>query len=109
MKETVRQIFVHPSLREYIVDIARQTRKHSKIALGLSPRGSLALMKAAQAQAAIRGRDYVVPEDIKHLAVPVIAHRLMLSHSMSASAAEAVQIVQELMDAVPVPTEEWKK
>ena len=109
MKETVRQIFVHPSLREYIVDIARQTRKHSKIALGLSPRGSLALMKAARAQAAIRGRDYVVPEDIKHLAVPVIAHRLMLSHSMSASAAEAVQIVQELMDAVPVPTEEWKK
>ena len=66
-------------------------------------------MKAAQAHAAICGRDYVVPEDIKYLAVPVIAHRLMAAHSMSASGEETSQIVQELMDGVPVPTEEWKK
>ena len=109
MKAIVRQVYVHPSIREYIVDIARQTRQHPRIALGLSPRGSLALMKAAQAHAAICGRDYVVPEDIKYLAVPVIAHRLMAAHSMSASGEETSQIVQELMDGVPVPTEEWKK
>lgn len=105
----VRQIYVHPSIREYIIAIAGQTRKHSRIALGLSTRGSLALMKSAQAFAAVNGRDYVIPEDIKHLAVPVIAHRLILSHSMSASSDAAADIVRELLDNIPVPTEEWKK
>ena len=105
----VRQIFVHPSIRNYIIAIANQTRQHPKIAMGLSPRGSLALMYAAQALAAINGRDYVIPEDIKRLAVPVIAHRLILSHSMSASTAAAADIVRELLEGIPVPTEEWKK
>lgn len=105
----VRQIYVHPSIREYIIAIAAQTRKHSRIALGLSTRGSLALMRSAQAFAAVNGRDYVIPEDIKHLAVPVIAHRLILSHSMSASSDAAADIVRELLDNIPVPTEEWKK
>ena len=105
----VRQVFVHPSIREYIVAIAGQTRRHPRIALGLSPRGSLSLMHAAQAFAAIHGRDYVIPEDIKALAVPIIAHRLILSHSMSASAGASADIVRELLESVPVPTEEWKR
>lgn len=104
----VHEIFVHPALREYIIAIAGQTRNHPRIALGLSPRGSLALMRASQALAAIRGRDYCIPEDIRHLAVPVIAHRLILSHSMSASETEAAEIVRDLLSSVPVPTEEWK-
>lgn len=104
----VRLVFVHPCIREYILHLVEQTRKHTKIALGVSPRGSLALMKAVQAYAAIQGRDYAVPEDVVHLAVPVLSHRLMLSHSMSSSGNEAAQIVRELLDTVAVPTEEWK-
>lgn len=109
ISEAVRSIFVHPSIREYIIAIANKTRRHPGIALGLSPRGSLGLMRASQALSAIYGREYVIPEDIKQLAVPVIAHRLILSHSISASANAAADIVLELINSIPVPTEEWKK
>ncbi len=109
ISETVRSIFVHPSIREYIIAIANQTRRHPGIALGLSPRGSLGLMRASQSLAAIYGREYVIPEDIKQLAVPVIAHRLIFSHSMSVSANAAADIVLELINSIPVPTEEWRK
>ncbi len=107
--EAVRQIYVHPAIREYILHIVESTRKHSKIALGVSTRGSLALLRAAQAYAAINGRNYVIPEDIKDLAIPVLAHRLMLSHSMSASTAAAQDVIKEILNTVTVPTEEWKK
>ena len=109
ISETVRSIFVHPSIREYIIAIANQTRRHPGIALGLSPRGSLGLMRASQSLAAIYGREYVIPEDIKQLAVPVIAHRLIFSHSMSVSANAAADIVLELINSIPVPTVEWRK
>ena len=109
ISETVRSIFVHPSIREYIIAIANQTRRHPGIALGLSPRGSLGLMRASQSLAAIYGREYVIPEDIKQLSVPVIAHRLIFSHSMSVSANAAADIVLELINSIPVPTEEWRK
>ena len=105
----VRQVFVHPSICDYIIAIAGQTRKHPRIALGLSPRGSLALMHSAQALAAICGRDYVIPEDVKRLCVPVIAHRLILSHSMSCTDGAGADIVREILQGTPVPTEEWKK
>lgn len=104
----VRTVYVHPAIREYILHLTQQTRKHQKIALGVSPRGSLALMKAVQAYATIQGRDYATPEDVKHLACPVLAHRLMLSHAMSGSGNAAADIVAELLDTVTVPTEEWK-
>ena len=107
--DEVRQVYVHPSIREYILHIVEQTRKHAKIALGVSTRGSLALLKAVQAYAAICGRTYAIPEDVKELAVPVLAHRLMLSHSMSASTAAAQDVIKEILNTVTVPTEEWKK
>ena len=107
--DEVRKVYVHPSIREYILHIVEQTRKHAKIALGVSTRGSLALLKAVQAHAAICGRTYAIPEDVKELAVPVLAHRLMLSHSMSASTAAAQDVINEILTTVTVPTEEWKK
>jgi len=107
--DMIRQVYVHPSIREYILHIVEQTRSHSKIALGVSTRGSLALLKAVQAYAAINGRNYAIPEDVKALAVPVLAHRLMLSHSMSASTAAAQDVIKEILNTVTVPTEEWKK
>lgn len=107
--DEVRQVYVHPSIREYILHIVEQTRKHAKIALGVSTRGSLALLKAVQAHAAICGRTYAIPEDVKELAVPVLTHRLMLSHSMSASTAAAQDVIREILNTVTVPTEEWKK
>lgn len=109
IRKTVRTVFVHPSIRAYILNLVAGTRGHSKIALGVSPRGSLALMHATQAYAALCGRDYVVPEDVRHLAVPVMSHRLILTHSMSTAASAAADLISELLDTVPVPTEEWKK
>lgn len=109
IRETARTVFVHPSIREYILNLVTGTRGHSKIALGVSPRGSLALMHAAQAYAALCGRDYVIPEDVRHLAIPVMSHRLILTHSMSTASSASADLISELLDTVPVPTEEWKK
>lgn len=106
-----REVYVHPELLVYMEQVAAETRKRKEIVLGVSPRGTLAFLKAAQAYAYLMGRDYVVPEDIKTVAVPVLAHRLILdSGSYQMGTADAnMDAVRQILSTVEVPTENWKQ
>lgn len=102
LRQTVR---VEASVRNYIVRIVHATRRHSAVELGASPRGSLALYQTAQALAAIRGRDFVLPDDIKILTPHVLTHRLILSSQMKLRGRTPEQIVQEIVESAPAPVE----
>jgi len=102
-QEKVKEVYVDPLIKEYIVDLVNATRKHPDIYLGASPRGSLALYKAGRARAAILGRDYVIPDDIKALAVAALAHRLIVSPSARIKEIDAKTVVREILESVPVP------
>ena len=104
-RDVVEHIRIADHVREYLVAIVRATRNNAQIRLGASPRGSLALQHAAQARAAINGRAYVMPDDIKALAAPVLSHRVMLESSMQMRRREASQIVDDVVSQVPVPIE----
>lgn len=106
MKDECRKVFIHPMLRDYIVRICQSTREISGIMCGVSPRATLALCAASRAYAYVSGRTYVTPEDIKALAVPVLAHRLIISRGMSKTE-DAEEILRECVSAIPVPTEDW--
>ena len=103
-----RQVFIHEVLLEYIANLVQVTRENKNILSGVSPRGTLALVYACQAYAWICGRNYVVPEDIKKLAVPVLSHRLVLTRGYGSSVTGEKEI-QAIINQVPVPTEEWEK
>jgi MoxR-like ATPase len=96
----VWEIHVDDTLQDYIIKLASATRSHADLLLGASPRASLALFKAAQALAAIRGRDHVIPDDIKFLAVPVLAHRLMIRPESEMRGRSAKVIVKDLVDGI---------
>ena len=107
LQQVAATVRVHPDLCSYIAELARETRKHEATALGVSPRASLALAKCAQAYAAINGRDYVVPEDIKYLCPHVWAHRLTLRGVGQNTSKQ--QVIADVMAKVTVPTEDiWK-
>jgi MoxR-like ATPase len=95
----------HPDLLRYIVRLAEASRRHPDVALGVSPRGSQALLRAAQAYALVQGRDYVVPDDLKRLAEPVWAHRLLLHHATPGRAARPEEVVRSLLAQTEVPAE----
>jgi MoxR-like ATPase len=97
---------IHLSLpvREYIADIVRVTRHSSSLRFGASPRGSLGLMRTGQALAALRGRDYVLPDDIKYLVSPVLSHRLILREEEHLRGGTAERLLEEMMSQIPVPT-----
>jgi len=99
-------VHVAPTLKHYIVELAESTRDHPDVYLGVSPRASLYLLKAARAMAASRGRDYVVPDDIKDLAVPVLAHRILLSPEAQMRGASAEDVLESLLGRVPIPARE---
>ncbi len=99
----VRAIHVDPSIREYIVAIANATRTHANIYLGASPRGSLALFRGVQALAAMRGRGYVIPDDVKLLAKPVLAHRIIVTPAARVRAITSTSLLDEILQSVPVP------
>ena len=99
-----RQTYVHPQLKEYLVEICQKTRHMGEVLGGVSPRGTIAFYQAVRAYAYIQGRDYVVPEDIKELAVPVLAHRLILGTGFL----RGQELIEKLLAEIPVPTEEWK-
>ncbi len=105
LQEQASRVRVAEPLLEYAVSLAESTRRHESIKLGLSPRGTLALCRAAKAHALTAGRDYCVPDDIKEVAVPVIAHRLLLETSLSGLAriAEAEHLVSTLLRRLPSP------
>jgi MoxR-like ATPase len=98
----VREIYVDSAVSDYIVRLVNATRSHPDIYLGASPRGSLALYRAGQAYAALAGRDYVIPDDIKALAVPALAHRTIVKTAATVRDVDAVLIIRELLDSVPV-------
>ncbi|MDQ7840944.1 MAG: MoxR family ATPase [bacterium] len=102
MQEAAAAIVVSPAVREYVLAVTGATRDHPSVALGCSPRGGLALVRAAQARAALAGRSFVTPDDVKALAVPLMAHRMVLrSQAGPASSAEAV--IVEILAQTPVP------
>ncbi len=108
LQRQCREVFVHEELMNYLVDVVQATRKHARIESGVSPRGTLAYLRASQAYAMVQGREYVVPEDMKAVAVPVLAHRIRLKSGLSESRA-AEQAILDVLDQVPVPTEDWKR
>jgi MoxR-like ATPase len=102
-QEAIKDVYISPALKRYIVEIAHQTREHPEVYLGASPRGSLALYRTAQARAAMVDRDYVLPDDIKALIVPALAHRVILGPGARLRDLSAQQVVEEIMHNVPVP------
>ena len=105
-EKEAEKVFVHPCIRSYIVDISAATRTGEQVIMGASPRGSLALMRCAKAYAWLEGRSYVIPDDIKILAVPVLTHRLVLGYGAGGSGS-AKMLIQKLLDTLPVPTEDF--
>ncbi len=103
--EARREVRVEDSVRDYVVRVARATRDDRDIALGASPRATLALYQAAQAWAAIHGRDYVLPDDVKKMAPPVLAHRLMVSAQAQLRGRNTQELMADIVSAVPVPVE----
>lgn len=108
MQEEVQKIYVHNSILEYIVSIVDETRKDSGIVMPVSTRGSLALLQASKAFAYIKGRDYVIPEDVKMLAIPVLAHRISTGYGYQQSL-DTVSKLREIMMKCIVPTENFEE
>ncbi|MBS4195570.1 AAA family ATPase [Lederbergia citri] len=100
------KVYVSDDMLSYMMEIIEKTRNHEHIELGVSPRGSQALLKAVQVYALLKGRDYVIPDDIKAMAKPVLAHRLILAHTMRLRENQAQLLLDEIIDQVTVPAEE---
>jgi MoxR-like ATPase len=103
MQESVKDVFIEPSLKQYLVNLVWATREHPMLSLGASPRASLGLLRAGQARAALQSRDYVLPDDIKAVAFAVLSHRLFLKPEARVRQADPQQIVTEVLDQVAVP------
>lgn len=113
LQNDCKNIYVHADLRDYIVDLAQGTRKYAStsgksrsIAEGVSPRGTLALLRASQGYAMVQGRNFVVPEDIKTVAVPVLAHRMICEDGY---AGQNESLIHGLLESIALPTEDWTK
>ena len=103
LQSLLPQIYSSPELRQYIAEIAAATRQHPMLSLGVSPRGAIALLKAAQAYALLSGRDYVLPDDVRRLIKPVLSHRLQLTPEARMKAVSPDSLLDELIASVPVP------
>jgi len=106
LQAQAREIHVSADVRRYIGQVTRTTREHPSVALGVSPRGTLALFRASQALAALRGRDYVIPSDVQHLCPPILTHRVHISPQVRLRGRTPAQVIAEITDAVPVPVVE---
>jgi len=102
-QQAVKEVYIDDLIKEYIVAIVNATRKHPDTYLGASPRGSLALYKTTQARAALRGRDYVIPDDVKALAEATLAHRLIISPSARIKNVDPRMVIDDILHSVPVP------
>jgi MoxR-like ATPase len=103
MQRAVKDIYVDPLIKQYIVSIVDATRKHGSVYLGASPRGSLALYRTCQARALLDGRDFVVPDDVKELAYPTLGHRIIVSPSARVKSVTPKEIVEQCLERLPVP------
>jgi MoxR-like ATPase len=104
MAMAAQSVHVAPTLRGYIVDLAEASRRHPALLLGMSPRAVLALQRVARVQAAALMRTYVTPDDIKALARPVLAHRLLVTPEAQLQGISATQVLDQILDAIPVPS-----
>lgn len=104
LQSEVREIYVDPAIREYIVDIVASTRDHPQIQLGASPRGSLALLHCGQSYAALQGRTYVLPDDIKALVYPILGHRLILRPEARLKSHSPQKVLDEIVRKLPAPS-----
>lgn len=102
-QKAVREVRLTDEVKRYIVDIVNASRNHAELYLGASPRGSLALFRSSQARAALRGRDYVLPDDVKAMAVPALAHRLIVGSAARIRDVDAREIVRGILQELPVP------
>lgn len=102
-QRAVRHVTISEDIKRYIVDLVDATRSHPEVYLGASPRGSIALFRTSQAIAAIEGREFVLPDDVKRMAVPALAHRLIVGSAARIREVDAREIVQELLERLPVP------
>ena len=107
--EDIKTIYISPIVKRYIAELTRRTRQSGDIYLGASPRGTLALSRASQARAALSGRDYVLPDDVKDLAVPVLGHRIIVSPAARLRELSADRIVQEIVHTTPAPGGDFRK
>jgi MoxR-like ATPase len=102
-QEEAREVYVDEKVRRYILEVVHATRRHQDVALGASPRASIALFRTGQALAAVNGRDYVLPDDVKRMAMPVLAHRLILKPESRLRKVTPAKVIHEAMHDVPVP------
>lgn len=108
-RQQVEKIHVADPVMTYMLEIVGATRQHKDLDLGVSPRGSLALFKGAQAYAAVKGRDYVLPDDVKKVAVEILSHRVIVSSHSEAMGVTARGLIRELLETLKAPTEEFMK
>ena len=106
MQAALEDVHVDGSIDEYIVDLVRATRTDNRVALGVSPRGALALQSAVRAEAALQGRDFVTPDDVKAMAVPVLAHRIILRPELWVARLSPIEVIDEVLKLVPTPKAE---
>ena len=106
MQEAIKQVYIDDDIQNYIVKLVQITRSEPRVEVGISPRGSIALFKLSKAHAAFYGRDYVVPDDVKNVAVPALAHRLILKPESRVRGVNPENIVKEILNTIPVPTVE---
>jgi len=102
-QDAIRDIFISPEIKRYMVEITRQTRTHDEVYLGASPRGSLALYRASQARAALMGRDYVLPDDVKALVSPALGHRIIMGAGARLRDLNPESILDDILTDIPVP------
>ncbi|GAC1399974.1 MAG: MoxR family ATPase [Ktedonobacteraceae bacterium] len=105
LQKSIRGIYVEPAVESYIVELVRATRTHNAVELGVSPRGTLALYRATQAYAAIRGRNYAIPDDVKQLAHPILSHRMIATSQSRMHGDVMEQIIDDVLRTVAVPVE----
>jgi MoxR-like ATPase len=103
MRAAVEEVYVDPDIRRYIVEVVSSTRRHRQVIVGASPRGSLTLLKLARSWAAIQGRDFVIPDDVKQFAQPALAHRLLLDPNLWGSKKTENSVIDGVVAAIPVP------
>ncbi len=108
LQKQAESIYIHEDIKKYVLQLIQATRHHEQIALGINPRGMLSLLRLAQAHALLNNRSYVIPEDIKYLVKPCLAHRL-LSLNGAGGYTYALSLLDRIMATIPVPTEEFKK
>ena len=107
LRELADGVFVHDDLKEYLVKIVQKTREHASISMGVSPRGTLWLLKASKAYAFIKGREFVLPDDIKYLSEYVLSHRIIVYSGRSME--DKKKMIKEIVDSIEVPSEEWSR